>query len=120
MYQPDALPRRPFLGVELCARRYADEARRGLEVVRVTPEGAAAKVGIRPGVWIELVNHRDCHEMADARELVSYVRTLAIGAPLEFVVTRDGDKLELHGETVPLPLEQIAYANVHLAHVTMS
>lgn len=116
MYQLDALSRRPFLGVELRVRRNADETRRGLEVVRVTAEGAAAKAGVRAGDWIEYVNDR---EVSDAQELVSYVRTLATGAPLVFVVDRGGDKLTLQGETIALPTERIAHAHVHLDHITV-
>lgn len=116
MYQPDALPRRPFLGFELRGRRNADEARDGLEVVRVTSGGAAANAGVCPGDWLEFVNDQ---EVADAPELALYVRTLAPGSPLKFVVDRLGDKLTLHGETIPLPVERIAHADVFLAHVTV-
>jgi len=58
--------------------------------------------------------------MSDARELASYVQTLSSGAPIEFVVDRGGDKLTLHGKTIPLPVEHIAHAHVHLAHLTMN
>jgi uncharacterized protein len=116
MYQPDALPRRPFLGFELRGRVNADEARDGLEVLRVTPGGAAANAGVCPGDWLEFVNDQ---EVADARDLALYVRTLGPGTALEFVVDRQGERLTLHGETVALPAETIAHADVHLAHVTV-
>jgi uncharacterized protein len=117
MYQPDELPRRPFLGFELRARKNADDARRGLEVVRVMPEGAAARAGIRPLDWIESVNDQ---EVSDARALVAYVRTLESGAPLKFVVDRQGDQHILNGQTIALPVENLAHANVHLAHVNLA
>jgi len=116
MYQSDELPRRPFLGIELRARKDAEETRAGLEVVRVMPEGAAALAGVCPGDWLESVND---WEVSDARALVTRVRTLGVGKPLKFGVDRQGEKLTLIGETIPLPVEKIAHADVFLAHVQM-
>jgi len=104
------------LGFELRGRINADQARDGLEVVRVTPGGAAANAGVCPGDWLEFVNDQ---EVADARELALYVRTLTTGNSLTFVVDRHGEKLTLHGKTIELPAERIAHADVFLAHVTV-
>lgn len=116
MYQSDDLPRRPFLGFELRARKNTDETRRGLEVVRVVPEGAADRAGVCPQDWLESVNEL---EVTDARALVAHVRTLGSGASLKFVVNRQGERRTLYGEAIPLPTEQIRGADVHLAHINM-
>jgi uncharacterized protein len=116
MYQSAELPRRPFLGIELRARKNAEETRPGLEVVRVVPEGAAALAGVCPGDWLESVND---WEVSDARTLVAQVRTLGPGKPLKFTVARQGEKLTLLGETIALPIEKIANAEVHLAHIQL-
>lgn len=116
MYQSDGLPRRPFLGLELRARRDEAQPYRGVEVVRVTPEGAGARAGVCPGDRIEFVNDR---EIAEARELVPYLRTLHAGSPLVFGVDRRGEKLTLIGECIPLPVERITFADVVLDHVVV-
>lgn len=116
MYQSDALPRRPFFGFELKARKKADELHSGLEVVRVVPEGAAARAGVCPHDWLESVNDL---EVSDARALLAYVRTLVAGSSLKFVVNRQGERRTLLGETIPLPIEEINFADVHLAHIEM-
>lgn len=120
MYQSDDLPRRPFLGLEVRAHKQSLESldsldsRIGLEVVRVTAESAAARAGVRPGDWLEFING---HAVSDARALASYVRTLPTGSPLVFAVVRHGEPLGLHGEMTALPVERLARAEVHLAHV---
>mgnify|MGYP002148935292 CR=1 FL=1 len=101
-------------GLELRARKQAESPRKGLEVVRVTPEGAGARAGVCPGDWIELVNE---HVVSDARDLVSYVRTLPVGAPLVFAVDRHGETLSVRGEMVALPVERLAHADVQLGQV---
>lgn len=116
MYQSDDLPRRPFLGFELRARKNADPSFTGLEVVRVVPEGAAARAGVCPQDWLESVNDL---EVSDARALLAHVRTLGANTPLKFVVNRQGERRTLVGETIPLPVEDIAFADVHLAHINM-
>ena len=114
MYQSDDLPRRPFLGLDVRARKQAENPRPGLEVIRVTPEGTAARAGVRPGDWLEFVNE---HPVSDARELGAYVRTLQIGARLVLGVDREGEKVSLPSEMVALPVERLAHADVHLGHV---
>jgi pimeloyl-ACP methyl ester carboxylesterase len=55
----------------------------------------------------------------DARELARYVRTLVPDTRLTFVVDRGSDRLTLDGKTIPLPIERIIGADVHLAHITV-
>ncbi|MBK9258394.1 MAG: alpha/beta fold hydrolase [Polyangiaceae bacterium] len=116
MYQSSGLPRRAFLGFELRARRSSDDGRGGIEVLRVTPEGAAARAGVCPGDRLVQVND---HEVSDPRELAHHVRTLEAGKPLRFVVDRAGEKRTLVGEASPLPIERVANADVHLEHITV-
>lgn len=115
MYQAEALPRRPFLGLELRARP-ATGAAEGLEVVRVAEGGAAALAGVRPGD--RLVSLGDA-TVSEPRALVALVRGLVPGAPLSFEVQRDGARVTLPGKATPLPVERIEGAEVRLGHVTV-
>ncbi|MDC3962324.1 alpha/beta hydrolase family protein [Polyangium jinanense] len=115
MYQDQALPRRPFLGLELRARP-AEGASEGLEVVRVAEGGAAALAGVRAGD--RLVALGDV-TVSEPRALVALVRGLVPGAPLHFEIVRDGARVTLPGKATPLPVERIAGAEVRLGHVTV-
>ncbi len=116
MYQDEALPRRPFLGLELRARPPAETPADGLEVARVAEGGSAALAGVRPGD--HLVSLDDVH-VSDPRAFVALVRALVPGAPLCFELVRDGARLTLPGVARPLPIERIAGAEVRLGHVTV-
>ena len=116
MSEPDALPRRVFLGLELRARRAEENPKPGLLVLRVTAEGTAARVNIRPGDRLLSFCGAPIQEAA---ELVSTLRALAPGAPVEFGVEREGAELILAGEAVPLPVERIEGADVTLGHVAV-
>lgn len=115
MYQDEALPRRPFLGLELRARP-VEGASEGLEVVRVAEGGAAALAGVQPGD--RLVSLGDA-TVSEPRALVALVRGLVPGAPLHFEVLRGGARVTLPGKATPLPVERIAGAEVRLGHVTV-
>lgn len=104
------------MGIELRARRNAADTRDGLEVVRVAPDGTAARAGVCPGDWLVSVN---AQIVVEARELAAYVRTLEAGAPVTFVVERQGERFDFCGENVPLPVERIAHADVHLEQIVV-
>ncbi len=111
MYTHNPLPRRPFLGLELRARRTDADDRPGIEVVRVTPGGAGANAGVRPGDRIQCINEL---VFSEARELGAYIKSLPAQTPLSFLVERDGQTIRLEGSLVPLPVERLAHADVHL------
>ncbi|MDI1435969.1 alpha/beta hydrolase [Polyangium sorediatum] len=115
MYQDDALPRRPFLGLELRARP-AEGVSEGLPVVRVAEGGAAALAGVRAGDRLLSLGGAT---VSEPRALVALVRGLVPGAPLHFEIVRDGARVTLPGKATPLPVEDIAGAEVCLGHVTV-
>ncbi|WP_170229981.1 alpha/beta fold hydrolase [Polyangium fumosum] len=115
MYQDDALPRRPFLGLELRARP-AEGVSEGLPVVRVAEGGAAALAGVRAGDRLLSLGGAT---VSEPRALVALVRGLVPGAPLHFEIVRDGARVTLPGKATPLPVEHIAGAEVRLGHVTV-
>ena len=115
VYQADALPRRPFLGLEIGAPPGGILGTApGLYVVDVTKNGAAARAGILAGDLLIQVNDEAPRDVA---ELMARSRTLAAGAPVRFVVTRSGEQLALAERLDPLPLEQLDGADVVLDHI---
>lgn len=114
MYQESALPRRTFLGLELRASRGQPVPAEGIEVLRVTPGGTAARAGVFPGD--RLLSF--CGEsIADPRDVAPKMRLLSPGAPVVLEVSRDGEPRTLTGEAVPLPLDVIPGAEVFPGHV---
>jgi pimeloyl-ACP methyl ester carboxylesterase len=114
MYPSDELPRRPFLGVELRARREGTDTLDGVEVVRVADDGAAARAGVRGRDRLTAINGQSVHEPA---QIVALARSLAPGEPLTFDVARDRARTTLSGAAVPLPVERINGAELRLDHV---
>jgi len=118
MYQPQALPRRTFLGLELKNRKVdAEPTEQGLLVLRVAEGGAGARAGVQPGDRL-----LSCAgvPLVDARALVAKIRAFAPGEPLDFEIERAGEIICLPGEATPLPVETIAGAEVELGFVVVN
>ena len=60
---PSSLPRRPWLGVELCAATTDRAEGPGLSVTRLLPGSTGARAGLRPGDRLLRIGGRELHTL---------------------------------------------------------
>jgi serine protease Do len=91
--------RRGWLGVRLAnvtaqiAERAGYRGTSGAAVTRVTPDGPAARAGLRPGDIVVKFRNID---VADSRSLTRMVGDAAVGSTAALEVVRDGPRLTLN------------------------
>jgi pimeloyl-ACP methyl ester carboxylesterase len=116
VYQTDALPRRPFLGLEI-GRPPLDvvgPTEPSQYVAGVTENASAARAGVVTGDFLIRVNDEAPRDLG---ELIALSRRLETGAPVRFVVSRSGQDLVLVDRLDPLPAEHFDEGNVVLGHI---
>ena len=90
--------RRGWLGVRLAnvtpqiAERAGYRGSSGAAVTRVTPDGPAARAGLRPGDIVLRFGNRD---VSDSRSLTRMVGDSAVGAETPVEIVRDGQRMTL-------------------------
>ena len=91
--------RRGWLGVRLAnltaatAERAGYRGDRGAVVTRVTPDGPAARAGLRPG---DIVLKFGDHDVADSRALTRMVGESQVGSQAQLEIVRDGQRMTLN------------------------
>jgi len=83
----------PLLGVTVLQEgQQVTQTLRGLEVIEVTPGGAADRAGIREGDYLL---RADGEELLASRDLLRVRRRLYVGDQLPILLWRDGETLEV-------------------------
>ncbi len=91
--------RRGWLGVRLAnvneaaAQRAGYRGDSGAVVTRITPGGPAAAAGLRPG---DVVLKFGDHDIADSRALTRMVGESTVGARVQLLIVRDGQRMTLN------------------------
>jgi pimeloyl-ACP methyl ester carboxylesterase len=106
----DLLPRKPSLGLQL----QPAPGGQGVAVGGVFPDGTAAKLGLRAGDVLTVVNGT---KVGAVGEVVALAQTLRSGQAVTIELLRGGKPLTLSGQAQPRPLEQYAGASVDYGSV---
>ncbi len=100
------------MGAEL--KRWSSADLGGLLVARVAQGSAASVAGLLEGDRLLSLNHVPADLPA---ELLSAVRALREGDALAFDVLRGGERLQLLGKALPLPVESLEHGRIDLGAV---
>lgn len=97
---------RPMLGIEMSPVPLNVQTReqiavdQGVYVRQVFPDTAAANMGLRPGDVVLTVNNQPIGSMSDLRNEVGLSD---VGQPVQVVVARNGERMEVAGQIRPWP-----------------